>query len=269
MSSRLIPRLTSEGANLRFRDLQALLGQGLDPVDLVQLDASESRPNETGGQAASLEEIRDWRAKIRETVTPIHVPSKAAHDRHGLELGRALNEFLDPIPGDAAHDGTWSFLSLYVLPDIVNERWPGSSGDEGFKLSIDRWVGAQTAGARDRNYVKTSWQRYNVLGEVMETAENPLGEDEFVALIERSALARNKRLVQAAARAVASYDQSRQRMDFTRNLMKRLCYQSGARTLDLLSDAELSAFVDKAVDHVSSAGLSKESEPTGPRRAKG
>lgn len=93
----------------------------------------------------------------------------------------------------------------------------------------------------------------------MDTASIPLGEDEFGALLERTSMARNHRLVRAAARQIVDFDAYGSRMDFARELMKQLTYLAGPLHLDLLSDDELSRLVEDAAESV--IGRSK------PRRA--
>ena len=247
MNSLLIPRIEARAAEERLLEIQQHLITGGDPNSLVELDPREAIPNPTGGLCASPADIETWRLHVRTAVSPISTNDKVANDRHGLELGRALNRIVNPIPGDAGHDGVWSFLSLYVFPDIVNERWSLTiTKDSERRLSPDRWIGAQMTGARDRNYIKTSWLRYSILGDVMESAKVPLGEDEFGGLLERTAVSRNRRLVKVAAGAIVSYSGPRSRMEFTRDLMKSLCYQTGARSLDLLNDEDLQVFVESA-----------------------
>ncbi|WP_156415652.1 hypothetical protein [Terrabacter sp. Soil811] len=154
---------------------------------------------------------------------------------HSMYLGQAIEEVIHPSPSDAAHDGAWSFLSLMLFPDVLAARWPASSDLS--ELARDRWIGNQVG--RDRNYLKLAWRRWQVLGQVMTETQDPFGEDEFGALLERSAVARNTRLVQCAAREVASYGGDLGRMDFTRGLMRGLTALTGPLQLDILSDREL------------------------------
>lgn len=251
MNNLLIPRIDLRNAEARLLEIQKHLIAGGDAAELVELDPRDAVPNPTGGLRASASDIERWRTQIRAAVSPITSNDKIANDRHGLELGRALCKLVDPIPGDAGHDGVWSFLSLYVFPDIVNERWPLTTmKDSERKLSADRWIGAQMTGVRDRNYIKASWLRYSALGDVMESARVPLGEDEFVNLLERTAVARNTRLVNAAARSVVQYDGSMGRAEYCRGLMKLISYHTGARSLDLLTDAELVSLIKASAAHL-------------------
>lgn len=261
MTNRLIPRLTAKGAEIRLTEIQDAVTAGVPIESLVNLDPREAIPNSTGGQAATDEDLQQCRSRVRGAVqAPSTTPGKDGRDLHGIQLGRALCEVINPLPSDAGHEGVWSFLSLYVFPDIVWERWTGEVHDGERRLPPDRWIGAQAG--RDRNYLKASWYRWSVLGDVMETADPPLGEDEFLNLLERTAVARNRRLVVAAARAVSRHDSSHGgRMDFTRELMKAISYQTGARSLDLLSDEEIEALVEDQAAKVRSLQGARRAAP--------
>ena len=94
-------------------------------------------------------------------------------------LGRTLHEHLRIIPADAAHDETWSFLTLVVFPDVAVIRFPD--------MHVNRLIGTP------RNVLRRTWFRQEVLGDLLHSTGRPLGEDELVGLFERSALARNVR----------------------------------------------------------------------------
>lgn len=258
MNSYLIPRLSPNQASARLEQIEKALGEGRKAHSLIDLDPHESVPNPTGGQPVTPEQLGRWRDKVRSLVDP----APRHKNEHGIQLGRALDDVFNPLPSDASHDGVWSFLSLYVFPDLVLERWPGESGSMlgGVSLPRDRWIGAQDG--RDRNYIKLSWRRWKILGPVMEHAAPSIGEDEFGALLERTAVARNTGLVRAAAeRIVAHQGAGLGRMEFSRALMKRICYQTGARCLDILTDIEIIALIEEQAVDVLSEVAPREGPP--------
>ncbi|RLP11033.1 hypothetical protein [Propionibacterium australiense] len=239
MSFLLIPRLSTSEAHELLLEHSGVLGGGAPPDSLVRLDV-QGTPNPTGGAAASPSDLERWRQGIVERVGGIDARSREGRDELGVQLGRAIQEIICPIPADAAHDGTWSYLALVVFPDVVNRRWPGEWVNGQFTLPAERWIGRQTTG-RDRNYLKLAWRRWVVLGEVMSEARPLLGEDEFGALLERTAVARNKRLVVAAARVIIQRGPGYPggRMEFARQLMKRIAARTGPLLLDIRTDDEL------------------------------
>ncbi|MBL0749257.1 hypothetical protein [Nocardioides baculatus] len=137
------------------------------------------------------------------------------------------------LPADAAHSGTWTFLTLVVFPDLAWARFPD--------LHESRVLGGP------RNALRRTWMRQHVLGDLHSEPRNPLGEDELVGLFERSALARNRRLVRAVAREVLSSETS-SRSDFARQLYKRITHLTGPLLLDSLTDHQLSALVTAAAN---------------------
>lgn len=243
---KLIPRFTPAQAGARLKDIQRRLARGDSGQDLVRIDMGEASLNPTGGEAPTSSDLDQWRKSVMARMTGVLPGSKVANDRHSVVLGQALAECVAPSPSDAAHDGVWSYLSLWMFPDLVLQRW-GASPSEG--PNMDRWVGTQLG--RDRNYLKLSWRRWQILGDILNEGTTPLGEDEFGALLERTAMARNVPLVRSAARQILAYSGEGSRMDFTRVFMKELTYLSGPLQLDTLDDQDLQRLTQEVADEVS------------------
>ncbi len=239
MTHRLIPRYSSGQAAGRLAEIQEHLAAGKPVQELVKVDFAGAAPNATGGKAATHGDLARWRKDVIDALSGVSTGSKRDNDRHGIALGRALNSAIDPSPSDAASDGVWSFLSLVIFPDVMHARWAADPATH--ELSPDRWIGKQAG--RDRNYLKLSWRRWRVLGPLMEEATAKLGEDEFGALLERSAVARNIRLVRLAAAEIVAFRDDGARTEFARALMKRVTYQTGPLNLDILTTEQLSDLV--------------------------
>ena len=249
MNSLLIPRLSTSEASKILTDHARSLEGGALPEELVRLEDVPGTPNPTGGAAASPADVQRWRWEVVELLDGIDTHSREGRDALGVALGQAIEDVIHPVPADVAHDGTWSYLSLVVFPDVVNRRWPGEVRNARLILPDERWIGHQTT-TRDRNYLKLSWRRWIILGEVMREARPRLGEDEFGALLERTAVARNRRLVTAAARTIIlrgpRYPGGR--VEFARQFMKRIAERTGPLLLDILSDEEILSVVDAEAD---------------------
>lgn len=256
MSRKLIPRFTPAQAGERFKELEDWVTDGHDIGEQVTYEFLGAAPNATGGEAPNAADLRIWRDEIAGRMQSFPPGGRRDNDRHSMMLGKAIAEVIDPSPSDAAHDGAWSFLSLVLFPDLVHARWGSQDG----QLPQDRWVGKQAG--RDRNHLKTAWRRWDLLGPVMEGAEDPLGEDELVNLLERTSLARNRRLIRLAAQAVLKYTGST-RMDFTRELMIRVTYHSGPLLLDLLPDAALWDLVSSIAADVQGSPRAKRAAEEG------
>lgn len=226
---------------------------GKDPGELWQAWHPNAMPARSG-HAATEQDIHDARAVIMGRMCGVAAGSQEQNARYGLAIGKAIAEVIDPVPTDAADDGGWSFLSLVVFPDVVAARWP-LSRDAGGKPALppDRWIGRPIG--RDRNYLKEAWRRWVILGDILEVAEQPLGEDELVNLLERTAFARNRRLVRAAARCIAGRQPGALggRMVFAREMLKRLRFQTGVVMLDIVSDEMIESTVAQAAEQADSA----------------
>ena len=234
MSWFVYPRLSLPFAKARISEIaETMRNSGISGVQaLVRVEHPRAAPVATGGHVANPEQIANVRAAVLETIEPwqllggIPRPQAAAFD---LALGRTLHQHLWIIPADAAHDETWSFLTLVVFPDIAVLRFPD--------MHVDRLIGTP------RNVLRRTWYRQEVLGNLLHSADRPLGEDELVGLFERSALARNRALIRRLAAAVLAYNGPVARSEWARNLYKRVTFSTGPRLLDSLSDAELDAII--------------------------
>jgi hypothetical protein len=197
----------------------------------VAYDHPNAAPVATGGRVADADQI----AKVRETVVgavsgwrergSVSRLEIAAFD---LTIGSALHDALQIIPGDAAHDEVWNFLTLVVLPDVAVLRFPD--------MHPDRMFGT------NRNALRRAWLRRDVLGDLTDRYRRPLGEDEMVGLFERSAMARNRPLIRALGSAVMEYE-GPARSEWARELYKRVRYSTGPRALDGFTQDELAALV--------------------------
>src|SRR5690606_11986797 len=82
------------------------------------------------------------------------------------------------VPADAAEEDVWTFLSVVLVPEIAPWRFPGAPEE--------RVLG------RPRNVLRRLWWRAWTFGPDLDYAPvgaAPLGEDEFVSVMERSTLA--------------------------------------------------------------------------------
>lgn len=231
-----------------------------EPLEaLIGFDHPAAAPVATGASVATRARLEDIRAQVIDSVAHLWTPGlEVAHARRSeldRRLGVRLHSVLDILPADAAHSGTWTFLTLVVFPDLAWARFPD--------LHESRMLGGP------RNALRRTWARHHVLGDLHSEPRNPLGEDELVGLFERSALARNKRLVRVLAREVLA-SEATPRSDFARRLYKTVTHLTGPLLLDSLTDHQLGALVRAAAsgeqwpaaDEVSSAeGATTVSDP--------
>lgn len=201
-------------------------------VELVTYHHPNAAPVATGGTLATAERLRDIREEVGEAVSEwrnrIIGSSSASFDS---KLGASLHQSIQIVPADAAAEDVWTFLTLMVFPDFAYQRFPN--------LPDARCIGTA------RNVLRRVWVRYEILGDLLEEGSPILGEDELVGLFERTALARNRRLVRALAETVLEYAGNGSRSEFARKLYRRAVITTGPQLLDLMEPEELRAYVDK------------------------
>jgi hypothetical protein len=234
MSGFVYPRLPLLFAKARISEIAEIMSSGgVSGVQaLAKAEHPRAAPVATGGRVANSEHIANVRAAVLKTIEPwrrLDMVPRSQAAGFDLALGHSLHEHLRIIPADAAHAETWSFLTLVVFPDVAVLRFPD--------MHVDRLIGAQ------RNVLRRTWFRQEVLGDLLHSTDRPLGEDELVGLFERSALARNHALVRRLAVAVLAYSGPAARSEWARDLYKRVTFSTGPRLLDALSDAELDAII--------------------------
>ena len=227
-----LSRMDAEPEMVRIRDV---FRHGGIPAleDLVRYDHERKQPVATG-RIASTGEIAVMRERVLESITEWRGRASltSPEDRAGFDnsLGVALHRHLNIVPSDAGHEGTWTFLTVLVFPDLAATRFGN--------LAASRLVGTP------RNVLRRVWQRQVVLGDLLQQGKVPLGEDELVGLFERTALVRNGAIVREVVRAVYAYEGPR-RSAWARKFYKLVTFQTGARMLDVLDDAELAHLVRK------------------------
>jgi hypothetical protein len=236
MSRFVYPRLPLSFANKRMAEIKATKDQsGLTGIKkLISFEHPRAAPVPTGGHAADRARI----AVIRKVVTQaleawrgqgeVSKSQVAAFDQ---ALGRVLHQQLEIVPADAAHDETWNFLTLVVFPDVAVQRFPD--------MHTDRMIGGQ------RNALRRTWFREEVIGDLLHSATRPLGEDELVGLFERTAVARNHTLVRRLAVTVLAYEGTG-RSAWARELYKQVTFATGPRLLDSLSEDQLDNLIRAA-----------------------
>lgn len=242
MTHFVYPRLQYSDTRIRIDEMSAAYKSGgLSELEkFACLEHPKAAPVATGGRVAILSQIAEVRESVLESVSKWRsaesVPRSegAAFD---LAIGRALHQSLSIVPSDAAHDEVWNFLTTVVLPDVAVLRFPD--------MHPNRMFGTY------RNALRRPWIRWEVIGDIVERYDRPLGEDEMVGLFERSAMARNRPLIRALASTVMEYSGSDARSDWARELYKNVRYITGPRALDGFDEEELRDLIREVVRRLS------------------
>lgn len=235
----LYPRLPRSSAR---KLLLERVGMDLAELqDLSALEHSDAEPSATGGLPASKSLIREVQTIVRELSLRAGFPS-APGSRAQIfdrECGTALYDVMQIVPADAAEEGVWSFLSLVVCPEIGPWRFPGQPEE--------RLLG------QPRNVFRRLWWRAWALGPDLNSAPMgcaPLGEDEFVQVMERPSLGGNRRTARAIQSALWRAENmgiTTPRSELMRQLARRARAAKSHTQFDALSDQDLDNLLDRIV----------------------
>lgn len=233
----LYPRLPSSVG----RDILAKRAGSLptELEDLASLTHPAAAPAATGGHPVTEARLQTLQTAIRAIASeagypkPLKRGSEQAFDR---PCGNQLFNLMGIVPADAAEEGVWTFVSLVLVPEVGPWRFPD--------MADERLLG------RPRNVFRRLWWRAWSLGPSLDEAPDgcsPLGEDEFVQILERPSLGGNQRTaralrdglwrMEAAGIAVA-------RSELMRQMARRLRAVRSHIALDALTDTQLSDLVD-------------------------
>lgn len=154
------------------------------------LEHPQASPIATGGRPASPSDLARVQTVIREVAEEAGYPdgpNLASMQTFDRRCGTRLFSEMGIVPADAASEGVWSFVTLVLTPDVAAWRYRDRAQD--------RILG------RRRNVYRRLWWRAWALGPDLEAAPDgsaPLGEDEFVGIMERPTIGGS----QVRARAV-------------------------------------------------------------------
>ena len=238
-----LPRVASrtiiaQSASSTLRELR-------DGSALTHPDAA---PSATGGTPVPPSVLLKVQQEMRQIADRFEFPkplSLAGQQEIDRLWGTYLRASMGIIPGDAAEEGVWSFLSLVVLPELAPWRFPGRTEE--------RLLG------RPRNTLRRLWWRAWTLGPNLSWAPEgcmPFVEDEYVQIMERTSVAGNTRTARAFQQAVWRAEHAEipmGRSDVVRELLPRLRAMLSYLCLDIIADSELDDLLNELLDEVLTA----------------
>jgi hypothetical protein len=242
MPNLLYPRLAEGVAGRIVRERAEL------PLDELAALAATSHPDAapaaTGGHPADESALESIQLEIRAVAkeagypTPIAKLGGQSFDR---PCGTRLFREMAIVTADAAEEGVWSFLTLILVPEIGPWRFPDRAEH--------RLMG------KPRNVLRRTWWRAWAFGGDLDVAPEgcrPLGEDEFVQIMERPSLGGNQRTARAIRDTVwraESAGLSVARSEFVREITRRLRAIKSHTALDAMTDSEFADVLNQlAVD---------------------
>lgn len=242
--------MTSEQGSLLYPRLEPAVARRLraerEPLSLAELEGlgtvahPDAAPAPTGGHPVEDARLRELQGRIRSVARQAGYPEtlKGAQtfDR---PCGHELFTTMGIVTADAADEGVWSYMSLVLVPEIGPWRFPDRAEE--------RILG------RPRNVLRRLWWRAWALGENLDVAPagcTPLGEDEFVQIMERPSLGGNQRTARSIRDALWRAEAGSMavaRSELMRQLARRLRAARSHIALDVLTDAQLRELLDALV----------------------
>ncbi|MFF2494182.1 hypothetical protein [Agromyces sp. NPDC058064] len=199
-------------------------------------------PAATGGRAAGTEELAALRGLITEIADEFGFPSVLSAERQAefdRVCGTQLFASMEIVPADAAISEVWSFIALVLAPEVAPWRF------------VNRTPERLRGGPR--NTFQRLWWRAWSLGPdlaAVPPGAHPLGEDDFVQIMERPTLGGNRVVAASIRDAIWRADErgdSLTRSDLVRGLTKRVLALKSHLALDALDEDERDAVLDKLV----------------------
>lgn len=228
----LYPRLSNGDA--RALRNQMLSVQVADLVGWGALSHKSAAPNATGGTPASRGRIEEVQSKVRSLAKEFGFPLRMTVVRQAefdRMCGTLLFREMGIVPADAGHKEVWTFLSMVVLPEIAPWRFRSPGEDRLF-------------GGVRHTFQRLWWRAWSLGPDLtsMPVDVEPLGEDEYVQIMERTTLAGNRRLAQGVQTVIwesNSSDSGPLRARVLRNLTIRVLAARSNLSFDALDDEQL------------------------------
>jgi hypothetical protein len=234
----IYPRLPrEEGRTLAARTADVA------PADLrahSALSHPAAAPAPTGGTPADPQQISLVRDTVRAAADASGFPAplpRGGEQGFDRPCGTAIFAVMQIVPADAASEEVWTFLSTVVLPEIGPWRFP--------ERAEERILG------RPRNVLRRLWWRAWSLGPDLTWSPapcTPLGEDEFVGIMERPSLGGNPRTARAVRDALWRIERAgltAARSEVARELTRRLRAVVPHVCVDALTQPELDSLLDE------------------------
>jgi hypothetical protein len=217
------------------------------------IEHADAAPVAVGGVKVPESTVRDTQTRLRALADDLGFPEPLTRARvasFDQPASRLLHETMHIVPSDAASPGVWSFLSLVVAPDVALWRWPHAPPDDDdrvFRTSHFRRITGHP-----RNVFRRLWWRGEVVGVDLIDVESGrgLGEDELVNIMERVALASDRRLARLLAAAIVSLPSNLEvaRSEVMRDASKRLLRAMPVIAFGVLGDDSVAGMVGASVE---------------------
>lgn len=228
------------------RAAQLLEQQQLLTLAELREEASVHHPDAacspTGGLPVQEDKLAELQANLRRLCDDFGFPVALKTSKQGefdRICGTLLRRDMAIVPADAAQEGVWSFLSMVLVPELAPWRFQNRHEN--------RLLGKR------RNALRRLWWRAHVLGPDLTSVPDgctPLNEDEFVQIMERPTIAKNRRLSQQIKLSLWRAETNGfkgNRADLLREVIKLVRAERSHIAIDAVSDEILATYLDSVV----------------------
>jgi hypothetical protein len=244
----LIPQIPASVATPLLAAM-ALVGHAdLDPGDELNYPRAITQP--TGGLPINDALLKELRESIVAAARQHGFPGSRPNSFLSFELAVAValaqwpplwNAEGEPS-GEALRNDCWTFITVVVLPDVAQWRWPSKAADDGSRSRS--WKGRMLGGSR--NAFQRIFRRVMCLDRGADHSDRwglirELLEDDFSAILERPRLSSNREVAVCLAEEYLAMKQrlshfsSDIRMNVSRQATKAICAYDFVQPLDLMS----------------------------------
>ena len=210
----------------------------------VSTSHPKSRLSETGIACASDADLQSLRDDIVTFAEKYGFPHRASEKSSAFsdfdrEATHVIMKHVDAPVNDARSTELWNFITSVLLLDVASWRFPNNSGNPRF----NRYLGSSP-----KSTFKKLWWRGHVLGELSDR----IGEDQSVALLERTSVAGDPRLPKTIIREffdrTASGSSSTNLSDQFRSTMLITKARLATVCVEALDDDQVAQLVQDCVD---------------------
>lgn len=204
----------------------------------------KSRLSETGLSCATDADLQSLRDDIISVAKQYGYPNRSAEKSHAFsdfdrEATHVFMAHVDAPVNDARSTELWNFITTVLLLDVASWRFPNTKNDPKF----NRYLGSSP-----KSTFKKLWWRGHVLGDL----SDKIGEDQSVALLERTSVAGDPRLPKTIIREfldrTATKDASKNLSDQFRSTMLITKARLATVCVEALDDDQVAQLVQDCVD---------------------
>lgn len=169
------------------------------------------------------------------TLFDHNVSTPASLTKFDQLLYEKIGELIPITLYEASKSEVWAYISLRVIPDVANWRYPNRAKD----VAYERHTG------QARDVLRRIWTRSFFAGEERALLES-IGEDQAVSIFERTAVVSNPKNAISSLRALASVRKVSLNNEIYRDAMTRVRRIAAIESLDALPQASVDAIVLEA-----------------------